>query len=322
MTATETSATPPTMAVIGGGPTGTMLAIRMAKLQWAHGLRVILIERQAELGAGSAFATEEPFHLLNVRARDMSALSEQPSHFFDWAATRIPGLSDEDFVPRLWYRQYLRDLLDKVRGAARGAVVIEHRHAEAVGIEVRSHHRPGVDGSSTVPGDRPVRVLLDDGTSVAADRVVVAISNLPPLAPSALGQELLNSRRYTANPWDTSSLAAIPSGAKVLLIGTGLTMVDVALWLRERRDTTSILAGRATDGCLRFTRAKQDRDTGHHSDGPVTLRSRSVACCRSCAARRGQLKRKAETGGTSWITSVITPKPSGSNCPPQNVAGS
>jgi uncharacterized NAD(P)/FAD-binding protein YdhS len=226
----------PTIAVVGGGPTGTMLAIRMARLTWPRGLRLILVERQAKVGVGTAFATEEPFHLLNVRAGDMSALSEEPAHFFRWAATRIPGLRNDDFVPRLWYGRYLKALFDEAVRDAGAAVVVEHRHAEAMGIDLIEERHPAI------PADSPVRVRLDDGTSVTADRVVLAISNLPPVAPAAIGREVLISERYTANPWDTSVLEAIPLGTNVLVVGTGLTMVDVVLWLSARRQTTSMMA--------------------------------------------------------------------------------
>jgi uncharacterized NAD(P)/FAD-binding protein YdhS len=68
------------VVIVGGGASGVLLAIHLL-----HGTRggicVTSVERHADLGAGSAYATNNPHHLLNVRASNMSAFPDEPGHF-------------------------------------------------------------------------------------------------------------------------------------------------------------------------------------------------------------------------------------------------
>ncbi|MEO1993972.1 MAG: FAD/NAD(P)-binding protein, partial [Planctomycetaceae bacterium] len=105
-----------TIAVIGGGFSGTMAAVNLARLS-DKPLRVVLINDKHPLGRGVAFGTKRIEHLLNVAARNMSAVPDQPEHFLDWLRTRVdyadlpaPQLR-ETFVPRAVYGDYLRALL-------------------------------------------------------------------------------------------------------------------------------------------------------------------------------------------------------------------
>ncbi|MEO7059360.1 MAG: hypothetical protein ABI083_06565, partial [Lapillicoccus sp.] len=86
---------------------------------------------------------------------------------------------------------------------------------------------PGHDHALT---DR-VTVVLDTGVRVVADAVVLALGIEPPgtdWAPAAL----VDSDRFVANPWQPGTLARLAEDdGDVLLVGTGLTMVDVALSL-------------------------------------------------------------------------------------------
>ena len=76
------------MAVVGAGFSGALTALRL--LLPPEGPDVTLIERGPRFGRGGAFASSNPRHLLNVRATNMSAFVEQPSHFIEWphAASR------------------------------------------------------------------------------------------------------------------------------------------------------------------------------------------------------------------------------------------
>src|SRR4029077_9362641 len=73
---------------------------------------------------------------------------------------------------------------------------------------------------------------LDDGGHVEADRVVLALGNLTPRAPHAALKTA--GPRYVRAPWAHRALAAIEHDEPVLLVGSGLTAVDVALTLAGR----------------------------------------------------------------------------------------
>ena len=89
---------------------------------------LMIIEPRAELGRGIAYGTTDPGHLLNVRAGCLSALPDEPDHFTTWAR-RHTDADGTSFLPRAWYGEYLRSLLEPV----------EHirAHAEDLKIVVR-----------------------------------------------------------------------------------------------------------------------------------------------------------------------------------------
>ncbi|RDE05653.1 FAD/NAD(P)-binding protein [Sphingomonas aracearum] len=201
------------VAIIGAGFSGTLQAINLLR---HDGPRATLIERGAVAGRGIAYGAADPSHLLNVRAGNMSAFPDEPDHFVRWLGAR--GMADAagGFVPRLVFGEYLQSLLDAARATAGERLAIVA--GEAVDVET------GED----------VRIRLADGRVLAADAAVLAAGNLPPHAPPGLDPAQLSPDRYRSNPWATDLADGLGAGDTVLLIGTGLTMVDVALTLDAR----------------------------------------------------------------------------------------
>src|ERR1043165_4987623 len=109
--------TPPSkhIAIVGGGFSGTMTAVNLARLAEAP-LRVTLINAGRPAGRGTAYGTTRPEHLLNVAARNMTALPDHPNHFLDWLRTRteyaaVPEAElRETFMPRRVYGAYAKGL--------------------------------------------------------------------------------------------------------------------------------------------------------------------------------------------------------------------
>lgn len=200
----------PTVAIIGGGFSGLLSAIHLLRAQ--PQLTVRLVERAPRFGRGRAYSTSDPGHLLNVRAANMSAFPDRPQHFVDWLGAG-PGGGDW-FVGRRQYGDYLQDLLrDAVgRPGRAGRLLLEQDEA----IQVR---RTG----------EGFRVELALGRAFTADVVVLAIGLMPPQPLAGVAAEALQAPGYVADPWRTD-LSRLPQGP-VLLLGSGLTMIDVALSL-------------------------------------------------------------------------------------------
>ena len=180
-------------------------------------------------------------HLLNVPAGGMSALPDQPGHLVDWLrAHGHPDATPADFVPRADYGSYLQDTLaEALRGAP--AVTLEHRCQRV------RHARP-------VPGG--VHLALADGSVLTADAMVLAPGIFAPgtaWAPDALA----TSDRFVADPWAPGALdAARHVDGDVLLVGTGLTMVDVALTLARPGRTLHAVSRRGRVPAAHTTKAK------------------------------------------------------------------
>src|ERR1700732_3281094 len=96
-----------TIVIIGGGLSGTALAIQLL-LQAVVDVHITIIEPRQSLGRGVAYSTQFDSHLLNVRAGDMSILPDSPGHFVRWL-NRSTGRTWQatDFVPRRIYGDYV-----------------------------------------------------------------------------------------------------------------------------------------------------------------------------------------------------------------------
>jgi uncharacterized NAD(P)/FAD-binding protein YdhS len=188
---------PKRIAIVGGGFTGAMLAARLAET----GNASILINRTADFGLGVAYSTPFEGHLLNVRSNRMTAVEGRPDDFVDWLQAHHPELgAANDFAPRNFYGDYLRDRLAAVEAAHPG--LIERRVATVAAITA--------DG-----------LILSDGQTIPAEAVVLCTGNPAPNAASAYGE------RVVSDPWAPGALDRIGASDDVIIVGTGLTMVDM-----------------------------------------------------------------------------------------------
>lgn len=202
------------VAIVGGGFSGTLQAVNLLRHE---GPRATLIERGPQPGEGLAYGAAHPTHLLNVRAANMSAFPDDADHFVRWLKGR--GVADPAgiFVPRVTYGAYLRELLEAaIRDAGARLTVVRG--------EV-------IDAAAQGEG---ARLTLGDGRTIDADAAVLAVGNLPPHDPPGLDPEAFPPDRYKGDPWDPSVSDGLAPSDTVLVIGTGLTMIDIALLLEAR----------------------------------------------------------------------------------------
>ena len=210
------------IAVIGGGFSGTLVAVNLARLSPAP-LKITLINCAYPQGRGIAYGTQRPEHLLNVAARNMSALPDHPQHFVEWLRTRTEFASvpeaelRETFIPRRVYGDYVRSLaLHYLRPLdARSKVEIVTVEEEVVGLAIEN---------------RIAHLSLAGGGAVAADRVVLATGNEPP-ADLPGTASIARHAGWFPNPWIDWSAQLPPPNETIALLGTGLTTVDAIVTL-------------------------------------------------------------------------------------------
>jgi uncharacterized NAD(P)/FAD-binding protein YdhS len=205
------------VVIIGGGATGVLLACQLLR-DPSRCVQVTIIEKSAQAGLGLAYATRNPQHLLNVRASNMSAFPDEPDHFWNWVVTndlhRERNCGDAFcFVPREIYGRYLRSLLQEHRSRC-SARQNDHQQLRIVHGECASLRRTR----------RGVEVRLIGGTNHFAHVAVLATGNEAP--PSAYG-------RHGASPWQEPREAGVKPDHTVLIVGSGLTMVDYVLSLLQ-----------------------------------------------------------------------------------------
>ena len=188
------------------------------------GPRATLIERRPRAGEGLAYGDAAPGHLLNVRAKGMHAFPDDPAGFTRWLARRGEGFSPDCFVPRLVYGEYLRDLLAREMARQPGRIALVQGEAVAIAL-----------------GEDRARISLAGGGAVEADLAILALGNLPPHDPPGFGPHL-PADLYAADPWTAEATTGLGAEDTVLMLGTGLTMVDMALRLVDEGFRGRILA--------------------------------------------------------------------------------
>lgn len=215
---------PRTIVIVGGGFSGIMLATNLLRRKTSGAWRIVLVERSAQIGGPAYVARDYPY-LLNVPAGRMSADSRAPDAFLRFAQRRAPATSADDFVPRSWYGDYLRELLAEAESAAPARVGLERMRADVTGITRIASH-PGL------------RVALRDGRALHADEVVLACGNPSPTRLPGLSG-IQDHPGYVGDACRDSGRTDMRG--EVLLVGTGLTMADAAL-AATARGATRVLA--------------------------------------------------------------------------------
>ncbi len=260
------------VAIVGAGFSGTLLAINLLR----NGMRVVVIERdEAQIAKGLAFGTRRPEHLLNVRASNMSAFPDDTGHFLRWM-----GFSDAEqanrFVPRLAYGHYLREQLLDALAAAPGRADV--RQGEAV-------------SASFAPD--AVTLTLASGETVRCRGLVLALGNLPPSRLPQLAD--LPGDLHIRNPWQPGAIEGLGDDDHVVLLGSGLTTVDVVLAL-----DAAGFRGRITALSRRGLKPH-----GHAESGPA------VGAVARPAARGSQLVRevRARAAEIGWRAAIDELRP-------------
>lgn len=214
-----------TIAIVGGGFSGTAVAIHLLRKGTAP-LRVVLIERKPPVGGGVAYGTKSPDHLLNVSADQMGLWDDRPGDFARWLHEHrdregLPDSFDEKgFLPRRLYGAYVGATLNENEAEAPEGVELERIEGEVIDLE--EHTRGGG------------LLRLQDGREIYAEQVVLALGNLPGGYPIPRPLKIYHSSRYVHVPWRPDALGGIGNEDDVLLIGQGLTATDLMLELNRR----------------------------------------------------------------------------------------
>ena len=246
------------VVIVGGGFSGAMLAARLAE----RGQASTLIERGDAFGPGVAYSTLNDAHRLNVRAGRMSAVLDRPDDFTDWLTAHHPDQANANgFAPRRLYGLYIRDRLAAVEAAHPG--LIRRVTGAAIAVEGRS-------------------AILSTGERIEGCAVVLATGN-----PAPRTTPTREDGRIIANPWTPDALTPVQPDDDVLILGAGLTMVDVLLTLSSQG-----WRGRAT---AVSRRGLLPRAHGQHHDAPIDLPPEALSG--PLSARLATARRLAEAQG-------------------------
>src|SRR6478609_446125 len=202
------------IAIIGAGFSGTLAAIQCCQ-QLAENnptpadYSVLLVEQNAQFALGAAYSTQQAEHLLNVPAWNMSAFPDDKNHFLTWLSENNHSFQKTELVPRQIYGQYLQRLLLKAKAQYAD-------HLQLIQNKVIAIH------PKTESGFDFYELHCDDGQTLIANQVLLALGNFPPQNPPLKDQSFFNtSRFYWKNPWQADR-GTSPKKTTCLIIGTGL----------------------------------------------------------------------------------------------------
>jgi uncharacterized NAD(P)/FAD-binding protein YdhS len=207
------------VTIIGGGASGTLLAMNLLKHAGDARLEVNLVEKRDTVGRGVAYSTREDVHVLNVPAAKMGAHADDVEHFHRWLGEKGFDHGPTAFVPRRIFGEYLRECLDDANRSKPTSVTLNIFDDEAVDI---------------VPDESKTEVKLASGDTIYSEKVAIAFGNFLPPHPTVDDQAFTESPKYFQDPWGPNVLESIDPDEAVLIVGTGLSMVDVTLQMTRR----------------------------------------------------------------------------------------
>ncbi|MDX0968156.1 SidA/IucD/PvdA family monooxygenase [Sinorhizobium medicae] len=272
----------PTVAIIGGGFTGAMVAMHLARDRAMGGWQIAVFEPRVRLGCGLAYDTAEPAHRVNVPAARMSIDPDDPDDFARWLALQSELRDDPEVLAgdgHLYPRRQLfgRYVAEAVVPFVRSGRIVHHRE-RVIAVE-----REGAAWA----------VRGEGGTLNRADALVVATTHPAPEAPAGIGAVLTGHPRYVPDSTEPGALDKIRTDDRVLIIGTGLTSADVIATLRTRGHKGPITA---------FSR-RGLRSRGHADRAQDPFGDFVAQPWRSAAELLAQVRRTisdAEAEGFTW----------------------
>jgi uncharacterized NAD(P)/FAD-binding protein YdhS len=222
--------------IVGGGFSGTMLAVQL--LRRSASLSIAVMERGGQPGRGLAYSSPHRFHLLNVPAGEMGAFPGDPEGFLRWARRNYDAsIKSRSFLSRAVYGQYLGNVFERTL-AEKGRERLQWIQDEALSMQ-RRKNKIALQGRNFASQE------------VLARAAVLATGNFPPGAPRIPGLAIgnpgaayLGSSLYVQFAWSAHALENLPRDGSVLLLGSGLTSIDMIMALKSKafRGTIHVLS--------------------------------------------------------------------------------
>lgn len=211
----------PAIGIIGGGFCGTVTLMQLIRMSESP-LEIVLINKDFPLARGIAYSSFNNRHVLNVPAGKMSIFPDDPDHFVNWIKSKkeysafVDDELSDTFIPRVIYGNYLEEIFNREMQNIPPNISVKIINDEATDI---------------IPSESGQDIILKSGNKIKTDKIVLATGNFLPDNPSLKDTTFYKSKKYFRNPWSKEALEGLKDNENVLIIGTGLTMVDNVLSL-------------------------------------------------------------------------------------------
>jgi len=213
------------IGIIGGGASGVITALQSWK-QLGHQVEITIFDPSPKLGYGKAYSENNTNHILNVPASNMSIYHDGSDDFESWVLEQDPSLrqsSSWPYVPRFHFGQYLETHFSKLPKDH-----IKHIQHKVTNVcTVKEHYC----------------LTLENNTTYDIDYLFIAtgFSHTPYSLPVIKNHDQKSRVIHTSDMKDYKSL---DFSKNVLIIGTGLTAIDIWRELRENKELKITLLSR------------------------------------------------------------------------------
>ncbi|HXB11387.1 MAG TPA: FAD/NAD(P)-binding protein, partial [Bacteroidia bacterium] len=169
-----------------------------------------------QLNRGVAYSSRLPYQLLNVPAKDMSLFPDAPGHFLNWLNDTGYTYKPDDFAPRDFYGRYISETFaNETEKSGHKLSIIP---AEVTGISRK---------------DSAYEITSGKNETIDADKIILCTGNFPPGDVPGLPQSVRESKNYISHPWGGFDVNRLSSRESILMVGSGLTMLDLVLSLNH-----------------------------------------------------------------------------------------
>ncbi|WP_159608951.1 FAD/NAD(P)-binding protein [Hydrogenophaga sp. PBL-H3] len=209
---------PRCVTIIGGGFSGASAAVQLVRTSPVP-LAITIVEPRPEVGGGLAHSADDPDHRLNGTTFQHFVDPEDPESFSRWCTER--GLLHQDpgavapggslFMRRKDFGAFVADTVRAHAAWPTGSTI---------------HHLQDVVTDASAAGGT-MEVRTQGGRVLSSDMLIVATGNALPRLPAEFDARVSASAAVVTLPSDLERVRAIPKSARVLVLGTGLTALDI-----------------------------------------------------------------------------------------------
>jgi uncharacterized NAD(P)/FAD-binding protein YdhS/quercetin dioxygenase-like cupin family protein len=187
------------VVIVGGGFAGAAVAYHLMREMDGEG-RIHLVEMGPWLGRGIAYGVESEVFRLNVPASRMSIDPETPDDFVKFSGSEA---APHAFLGRALYARYVADRFGARVKSSPAKLRLWRDEAVAVTREA---------------------VVLRGGATLPGEALVLATGIVPRVKHGFWHPRVVDA-------WDECALATLPTEGRLLLLGSGLSALDVLAFL-------------------------------------------------------------------------------------------
>jgi len=221
------------IGIIGAGFCGTMTAVHLIENS-KKPIEIILINSKKNFNKGVAFDAFSEKHLLNVPTGKMSAFPDHPQHFLNWILEQEgfenmdSSMIEHSFLPRKTYGNYLTDIWEKAKkNALQNNICLFVIESQVDDIDVK---------------EKQISLDIKNIGQINVDACVLANGNNVPGNLKIKNMEFYTSPNYFQNPWRPEAFEQLQNDSKVLILGSGLSMVDTVLSVSDQVNRGKIIS--------------------------------------------------------------------------------